>query len=103
MQLLMIWIIITITIGILKFNSNQYIILSLIMLCITKVCNEITPTTMSFRNSVVLSILPNTIIWYLAYHCNNFLWVYPYSRYYFIGLFCLYSYILLYIAWECEL
>lgn len=104
MKLLIIWAIISITIGFFfKFidNQYQYILLSFIMLSITYIYNNINPTKMSIKNAIILSIIPNTCFWYLAYHCNNFLWVYPYEWFWFTATFFIYSYILIYIACEC--
>jgi hypothetical protein len=103
MKLLIIWASISIAIGFLKFNNIQYILLSLVMLFITYYSyNKLNPPiTMSIRNGILLSIIPNTFIYYLAYHCNNFLWVHPYEWGTFGTVFLIYSYILMYIAWEC--
>ena len=101
MKLLTIWVVFTVYIGFLKCNSAHYIVVSIIMLYITKVYNKIEPTKISLKQAVLLSFIPNTIILYLAYKCNDFLWVNPYSWPIFISIFCLYSYILIYIAIEC--
>ena len=103
MQLLIIWAIITITSGyFFKFNNTQYILFSFIMLCVTYVYNsKVNSITMSLRTAIIISIIPNTYFWYLAYHCNNFLWVYPYEWCWFTATFFIYSYILMYIAFEC--
>jgi hypothetical protein len=101
MELLIIWSIMSITIGFLKLNNTQYISLSLVMLFVTYYAyHKLNSTTMSIKNAISLSIVPNTFMWYLAYHCNNFLWVYPYERGVFISIFLIYSYILMYVAWE---
>jgi hypothetical protein len=103
MELLIIWTSISIAIGFLKLSNIQYILLSLVMLFMTYyLYNELNPPIkMSLRNGILLSIIPNTFICYLAYHCNNFLWVYPYEWGTFIAVFLIYSYILMYVAWEC--
>ena len=101
MQLLIIWASISITIGFLKLNNTQYILLSLVMLFMTYyIYNELN-ITMSLKNAILLSIVPNTVIWYIAYKCNDFLWFYPYEWVTFVTVFLIYSYILIYVAWEC--
>jgi hypothetical protein len=102
MELLIIWASISIGIGYLKLNNAQYILISLAMLWLTYYIynNKLNPTTMSLKNAILLSLIPNIYIWYLAYHCNDFLWVYPYEWEWFITIFLIYSYTLMYVAWE---
>jgi hypothetical protein len=101
MEFLILWVYITLAVGFLKLNNFQYILFSLIMLCITYIYNKISPVTMSLRHAILLSIIPNSCLWYLAYKCNDFLWIYPYDSNLFIAIFLVYSYILIYIACEC--
>lgn len=102
MKLLIIWSSFSIVIGFLKFNTIQYISISLIMLYITYIYNnKLNPTTLSIKNAIILSLIPNTYLWYFAYRCNAFLWVYPYDWVWFTIIFFIYSYILIYVAWEC--
>ena len=96
MELIIVWTSITITIGYLKFNNEQYIALSIMMFFVT----YLNPTTMSLKNGILISIIPNAFFWYLAYNCNNFLWFYPYEKWLFVTIFLIYSYILIYIFWE---
>jgi hypothetical protein len=100
MIILIIWATISVAIGFLKFNNIQYILFSLIMLFVTYYIFKINPTTMSLKNAILISIIPNTYIWYFVYNCNNFLWVNPYKWEVLITIFFLYSYILIYVALE---
>ena len=100
MELIIIWSCIIITIGFLKFNNSKYILFSLIMLIVTYIYNILSLTIMSLKHAILLSIIPNSCIWYLAYVCNDFLWVYPYNWESFSTIFLIYSYILLYILCE---
>lgn len=102
MELILLWMFVIIQAGFVKFNSNQYILFGLIMFIVTYIYNnKITPTTMSVKNAILLCIIPNTAFWYLAYHCNDFLWVYPYNWHFFIAVFLIYSYVLMYILFDC--
>ena len=101
MHLFIIWVFITLAIVSIKLTIFQYVLFSLLMLCFTYIYNRIIPITMSIQNAVFLSTIPNACFWYLAYHCNDFLWVYPYNWHSFITVFLIYSYILLYLVWEC--
>ena len=100
MGFFIIWVCITIAIGFLKFNSFQYILFSLIILVMTYIYNIIFPTKMSIKHAILFSVIPNSCLWYIAYKCNDFLWVYPYNWESFTSIFLIYSYILMYIAWE---
>ena len=98
--IIIVWIIVTITIGYFKFNTTQFIYASLVMLFLTYYTHHELNTTMSLKNAILLTIIPNAIMWYLAYHCNNFLWIYPLERWVFVSIFLVYSYILMYIVCE---
>ena len=100
MKLITIWVVFTICIGSLKCNSAHYMVSCILMLYITKVCHKLEPTEISIKQAITVSLIPNIIVLYLSYKCNDFLWVNPYSWHVFIGIFCLYSYILIYIAIE---
>jgi hypothetical protein len=102
MKLLFIWTSFTICIGYSKLNNFSYMIVSLIMLFITKLYNTVTPINIPLRQIILWSSVPNAIFWALAYKCNEFLWVFPYNWTVFISIFCIYSYILMYIAIECD-
>ena len=99
---LIIWIIFTFIVGFSNFNNTYFILSSFIMFFVVYIYNRIKPTELSLRRAILISIIPNTIFWYIAYRCNDFLWVYPFDWEVFIGIFLIYSYILMYIAWECK-
>ena len=102
MQLILIWVIITIIIGRLRLNNEQYLSLSFLMLYMTYFLYHTLnpPFELSLKNAIIISIIPNAFFWYLAYHCNDFLWVYPYEKGTFVMGFLIYSYILIYIVCE---
>ena len=100
MEVFILWVVTTITLGLLRFNSFQYIMFSVYMLFTTYIYNVLFPTRMSIKHAILFSIIPNSILWYMAYKCNDFLWVYPYNWHSFIAIFLIYSYSLMYIALE---
>ena len=102
MILLTVWIIFTIIIGFSKCNTLYYIFLSLIMFYLTYSCNKLFAIQLTIRNTIIISFLPNFLFGYLFYKCNEFLWIYSYNWENFIALLFVYSYILIYIAIECE-
>jgi len=100
MQLLIIWAAISIAVGFFKFNNTQYILFSLIMLFVTYYMYKINTTTMSLKNAILISIIPNTCMWFYVSRCNTFLWVHPYDERVLLTIFLIYSYILMYVALE---
>jgi hypothetical protein len=99
MKLLFIWSIFTIIIGFSKLNTIEYILTSLIMLYATQFYNTFKPIKISIKKAITISCLPNVLLWYLAYKCNDFLWLDPYSWLTFISMFCIYIYSLIYIIY----
>jgi len=101
MGLLFIWVIFTIIVGFSKTKYIYFIIISLLMLFVTQIYNnKKNDNNLPTKNIIILSSITSLIIWYLAYICNKFLWVYPYNWSSFVFLFCFYTYILFYIFIE---
>ena len=70
------------------------------MLYVTYLYNKKIPTKLTSKQTIILSFIPTSLIWYILYKCNDFLIVYPYNWETFTGIFLLYSYIIIYILSE---
>ena len=79
MNLFLIWISFTIIISFTKLNNSRFIIVNLIMLYITYIYNVKKFTMLSLNNVILISFIPNSLVLYILYKCNKFLWIKPYN------------------------
>jgi hypothetical protein len=102
MSLIIIWIIFIIFIGFSTMDLPHYSLFSITMLYFTYIHNEIIPIKITPRAFIFSSAIPSGILWYIAYVCNDFLWVHPIRYELFASLFLIYTYMALYIICECD-
>jgi hypothetical protein len=102
MSLIVIWIIFIIFVGFSTMDLPHYSLFSLAMLYLTYIHDEIIPVRITPRIFIFFSAIPSGILWYIAYVCNDFLWVHPIKHEFFVALFLVYTYTIIFIVCECD-
>lgn len=101
MNLIILWLIFVLIPGLFpNIDASHYLLFSCTMLYSTYICNQVNPSTLTPRISVFFLTIPSTILWYIAYHYNDFLCVNPISEEFVISLMLIYWYIMIYAASE---
>ena len=81
-------------------DAPHYLLFSSTMLYLTYVYNQVSPLILTPRISVFFLSIPSSILWYMAYHYNNFLCINPISEEAFVTLMFIYWYIMIYASSE---
>jgi hypothetical protein len=112
MKLLFIWTVFTLFVGVSyageSMDDQRYVLLLFVMFYATYICNQMAVIQVNSKIYVLLFSIPCTIMQYLVYGCNNFLWIYPtVDLRTFLGKilfwsFWAYCYIILFIICESE-
>jgi hypothetical protein len=82
-------------------DASHYLLFSCTMLYLTYIYNKVNPSILTPRISVLFLSIPSTLVWYIAYHYNDFLCINLISEEFFISLMFIYWYVIIYIASEC--
>jgi hypothetical protein len=83
-------------------GASHYLLFSGTMFYLTYIHNQINPSILTLRISVFYLTVPSALLWYIAYHYNDFLCINPISEELFISLMFIYWYVIIYIASECH-
>jgi hypothetical protein len=103
MNLIIVWLIFIIIPGLFpNIDAPHYLLFGCTMFYLTYIYNQINPLMLTPRISVVFLSIPSGILWYVAYHYNDFLCINPVSEELFVGLMLIYWYIMIYVASECS-
>jgi hypothetical protein len=81
-------------------DASHYLLFSSAMFYLTYIYNQVSPSVLTPRISMFFLSIPSSILWYIAYHYNDFLCINPISEEAFVGLMFIYGYTMIYISSE---
>jgi hypothetical protein len=101
MSLVVIWILFILLMSLFDgLEQLNFFLGSGLMLYFTFVYNRIKPIILPPRTTILLLLIPSTLIWYTVFIYNDFLSLTPLTNELFIGLFFVYSCFLIYIFFQ---
>lgn len=75
-----------------ELDTAHYVLFSISMFYFIYLYNQVNPTVLSKKTTLLLFNIPTIILWYVAFVYNDFLCLNPISYETFMGLFFLYFY-----------
>jgi hypothetical protein len=81
-------------------DASHYLLFSGTMLYFTYICNQVSPLVLTPKASMYFLSIPSSILWYVAYHYNDFLCIDPISEEVFVSLMFVYGYTMIYALSE---
>jgi hypothetical protein len=101
MNLIILWLTFILIPGLFPdIDASHYLLFSGTMFYLTYIYNQINPLILTPRISVLFLNIPSSILWYVAYHYNDFLCINPISKEFFVSLMFIYWYVMIYVASE---
>jgi len=82
-------------------DGSHYLLFSGTMFYLIYIYNQVSPVVLTPRMTMFFLSIPSAILWYIAYHYNDFLCINPISEESFTILMFIYWYAIIYIASEC--
>ena len=99
MNLVLIWIVVTVLMGLALPNLYQYLLFCVIMFFVTYIYNEVNPTTLNLKFFCLFISIPSSIMWWILYIYNDFLTDFYIDEPTVLFVIAWYFYMLFWIAW----
>jgi hypothetical protein len=101
MNLIILWLTFILIPGLFPdIDAPHYLLFSGTMFYLTYIYNQVSPQILTCRTSAFFLHIPSILLWYIAYHYNDFLCINPISEEFFVSLMFIYWYALIYTASE---
>jgi hypothetical protein len=103
MNLIILWLTFILIPGLFPdIDTSHYLLFTATMFYLTYIYNQVNPLILTPRISVFFLSIPSSILWYVAYHYNDFLSINPINEDLFVGLMLIHGYAMIYVASECD-